>query len=177
MIIDYASSKPSNCPCCTWICFIYEDVYASDRYWCGNSSSGGWASVDKACATAGQLQLPVGMSYDTTDPQLKRFAGWSNATGAIVHAWHSQSWALHMFNVSSHDPESGAMDFAGGGWQGGRNWCSCAQCPYAAPWCGDKESGDDRLISGSYAKMSKTVVFSHLCIYAIFFTKTGSGQT
>ena len=101
------------------------------------------------CATSGQLQLPVGMTYDKADPQLKRFSEWSNATGAIIHAWHSQSWALHMFNVSSHDPESGSMDFAAGGWQGGRNWCSCAQCSYAAPWC-DTENGDDRLISGSW---------------------------
>ena len=45
-------------------------------------------------ATTGQLQLPVGMSYVRDDPQLARFANWSAAgtRGAIVHAWHSQSW-------------------------------------------------------------------------------------
>lgn len=136
--------------CDLWDPDVNSDGTPAGSYWCGNASSGGWAEVDNACAKAGQLQLPVGMTYDTTDPQLKRFARWSNASGAIIHAWHSQSWAMHMFNVSEHDTKAGSMEFAGGGWQGGRNWCSCAQCSYAAPWCGDKESGDDRLISGSW---------------------------
>lgn len=142
--------------CDLWSPDENSDGSPAGSYWCGNASSGGWAEVDKQCATSGQLQLPVGMTYDKADPQLKRFSEWSNATGAIIHAWHSQSWALHMFNVSSHDPESGSMDFAAGGWQGGRNWCSCAQCSYAAPWC-DTENGDDRLISGSWCESSNSL--------------------
>ena len=128
--------------CDLWDPDVNSDGSKAGSYWCGNSSSGGWANVDNACAKAGQLQLPVEMTcllrptylsqnpsfyhdclvcfvtywssrYDKTDHQLKKFADWSNATGAIIHAWHSQSWALHMFNVPAHDPESGSMDFRG----------------------------------------------------------------
>jgi hypothetical protein len=81
------------------ICDLWDPDTDSDgspagSYWCGNASSGGWAGVDKQAATTGQLQLPVGMSYVRDDPQLARFANWSAAgtRGAIVHAWHSQSW-------------------------------------------------------------------------------------
>lgn len=112
------------------------DGQPAGSYWCGNASSGGWASVDKQCATTGTLQLPVGMDYDKDDPQLGRFAKWSNATGAIVHAWHSQSWFVNMWNVSSHDPEAGSMVFDKGGWQGARNWCSwCVAIPFTATHC------------------------------------------
>ena len=42
----------------------------------------------------------------------------------------------------------------GGGRQGGRNWCRCDQCSYAAPWCGQrqnpKDNSDTRLISGTW---------------------------
>ena len=142
--------------CELWDPDMDDDGTPAGSYWCGNSSSGGWASVDKQAATTGQLQLPVGMAYDTTDPKIEHFAKWSAAgsTGAIVHAWHSQSWAMHMFNISKHDTEAGVFEFAAGGWQGGRNWCSCDQCPYAGPWCGEKQTPpnktDDRLISGSW---------------------------
>ena len=52
-------------------------------------------------------------------------------------AWHSQTWFLNFFTVKSADPESGQMLFSKGGSQGGRNWCRCDQCGYAAGlWAG-----------------------------------------
>jgi hypothetical protein len=112
--------------CDLWDPDMDDDGTPAGSYWCGNMSSGGWASVDKQCATSGQLQLPVGMAYDASDPRLAHFSQWTAAgsTGAIIHAWHSQSWAMHMFNVSAHDPEAGTLKFDSGGWQGARNWCS-----------------------------------------------------
>jgi hypothetical protein len=81
-------------------------VWAGDSYWCGNVSSGGWAEVDSQCAAAGQLQLPVGMTYNQTYElnmtQPLPFGRWRNASGAVVHVWHSQSWAMHMFEVGNN---------------------------------------------------------------------------
>lgn len=59
---------------------------------------------------------------------------------------------MHMFEVSEvikvSDTELSATFAAGGGRQGGRNWCRCDQCGYAGPWC---EGDDDvRLISGTW---------------------------
>ena len=42
---------------------------------------------------------------------------WANPAGAIVHAWHSQSWAMHMFEVSAFDRDSNSLEFSRGGWQ------------------------------------------------------------
>eukprot|EP00980_Cylindrotheca_fusiformis_P028479 scaffold22604_cov130-Cylindrotheca_fusiformis.AAC.1 len=93
----------------------------ADSYWCSNASQGGWAEVDAECATTGQVQIPVGMAYNTSS-FLKRFQN-KSLTGGIIHAWHSQSWAMHMFRISDHS-SSGEITFAqGGGRQGGRNWC------------------------------------------------------
>ena len=44
----------------------------ADSYWCSNASQGGWAEVDKECATTGQSQLPIGLTYNTT-LELSRF--------------------------------------------------------------------------------------------------------
>ena len=35
-------------------------------YWCGNSSSGGWAEVDRQAAAAGQLGIPRGFTFNAT---------------------------------------------------------------------------------------------------------------
>jgi len=127
-------------------------------YWCGNNSDGGWAEVDQECAKKGELQIPVGLEFekdflhDTSNITLGE--RWKNAdlTGGIVHAWHSQSWAVHMFRIESYDASKYTMNFTvGSGGQGGRNWCRCDQCGYAArTWCADHapEKGDNTLLIG-----------------------------
>ena len=68
---------------------------------------------------------------------LSRIKSWANPEGAVVAAWHSQTWFLNFFTVKSADPDSGQMLFSKGGSQGGRNWCRCDQCGYAAGlWAG-----------------------------------------
>jgi hypothetical protein len=141
----YASGKGGAC----------SDIWGDEAnsYWCSNASSGGWAEVDRECAVTGQMQLPIGMTYNTSSSsELERFRN-ASLNGGILHAWHSQSWAMHMFEITSHTP-SGEMTFAkGGGRQGGRNWCRCDQCTYAAGWCGQHQTpawNDTRLISGTW---------------------------
>lgn len=152
---------------------VCADVWEGDSYWCSNVSAGGWAEVDRECATSGKLQLPVGMVYNetyteayscnfgdrreacATAPLGPRFSRWKNATGAIVHAWHSQSWAMHMFEVDSHDVARHSLKFSRGGQQGGRNWCRCDQCGYAGRWCTQHlvpapTEIDTRLIGGDF---------------------------
>jgi hypothetical protein len=129
------------------------EVWGTDAnsYWCSNASQGGWAEVDAECAMTGQMQLPMGMQYETSST-LHRFL---NATmkGGIIHAWHSQSWAMHMFEITSQDDQGKLLFAKGGGRQGGRNWCRCDQCTYAAHWCGQHQSPpweDTRLIGGTW---------------------------
>jgi hypothetical protein len=125
-------------------------------YWCSNSSAGGWAEVDQQAATLGQLNLPIGMTFNQTSMIGIRMNHWTtnqSAVNAIIHAWHSQSWAVHMFPIQA--VEAGTFHFAeGGGRQGARNWCRCDQCSYAAPWCGQRQQprndSDTRLISGTW---------------------------
>jgi len=127
----------------------------ADSYWCSNSSQGGWAEVDRECATSGQMQLPAGMLYNRSDESLSEISKASSLEGGFVFAWHSQSWAMHMFEITSHFQANGTMTFAeGGGKQGGRNWCRCDQCTYAGGWCGQHEepprNDDTRLIGGNW---------------------------
>lgn len=123
----------------------------ADSYWCSDSCQGGWAEVDAECAAAGSQQIPDGMTYNTSSI-LKRFLNVS-LTGGIIHAWHSQSWAMHMFRIASNT-SNGELKFEkGGGSQGGRNWCRCDQCTYAAHWCGQHQTppwNDTRMISGTW---------------------------
>jgi len=137
---------------------VCADVWgpAADSYWCSNASDGGWAEVDREAAVTGRLQIPVGMTYNTTNAIGERLKRWKDdAVGAIVHAWHSQSWAMHMFEIEAAVEEKGEFHFApGGGKQGARNWCRCDQCGYAGRWCGQHQdppdNTDDRLISGTW---------------------------
>jgi len=128
----------------------------ADSYWCSNASQGGWAEVDRECAISGQMQLPIGMMYNRSSESLVPLQNASSSLkGGIIHAWHSQSWAMHMFEITSHSQVNATMTFApGGGKQGGRNWCRCDQCTYAGGWCGQHESpprdDDTRLISGNW---------------------------
>ena len=126
----------------------------ADSYWCSNASSGGWAEVDQEAATSGNLQIPIGMHYNTTTKDGIVLNAWAvnQSKDGIVHAWHSQSWSLHMFEIASN--QQGQLTFKkGGGKQGGRNWCRCDQCDYAGPWCGQHQTppiNDTRLISGTW---------------------------
>eukprot|EP00045_Choanoeca_perplexa_P016648 m.227142 g.227142 ORF g.227142 m.227142 type:complete len:896 (+) comp17319_c0_seq2:89-2776(+) len=151
---------------------VCNTVWGTNSYWCGNASAGGWAEVDFQCAKAGKLQIPVSLKLNSSAPVADRFSKWANATGAIVSAWHSQSWAMHMFTVDQHDVEGNVLHFRpGSGSQGGRNWCRCDQCTYApgiwsnnGNWCGRvndtvaSQDGtesvaptDTRIIGGSWA--------------------------
>ena len=60
-------------------------------------------------STVFALLLPTGLVYNASDKRLASFATWANATGAIVRAWHPQSWALHMFHVASHVPATATL--------------------------------------------------------------------
>eukprot|EP00041_Stephanoeca_diplocostata_P042079 m.10090 g.10090 ORF g.10090 m.10090 type:complete len:895 (+) comp7208_c0_seq1:114-2798(+) len=133
------------------VCDSVWDTTEQSSYWCSNASGGGWAIVDFQAAQTGQLGLPVGMTYDDVE-RLARLKTWHNATGAVVHAWHSQSWFVNMFEVAEHNPVERTMTFSRGGSQGGRSWCRCDQCAYAGPWCNtdNTKEKDTRLISGGW---------------------------
>ena len=122
-------------------------IGGSGSYWCGQRPAGGWAEVDASMHAEGERLLPVGMSWNTTAPQLERFNRWADATGAVVRAWHPQSWFLNMFNVSKHDRAAGSLTFDKGGWQGGRVWCRCDQCDYVCP---TERKGKPELVSGDW---------------------------
>jgi len=127
----------------------------ADSYWCSNASQGGWAEVDRECAVSGKMQLPVGMTYNRSDDLVGPIKDASSLEGGFVFAWHSQSWAMHMFEIVTHSQANGTMTFAkGGGKQGGRNWCRCDQCTYAGAWCGQHQepprNDDRRLIGGDW---------------------------
>ena len=170
----------------------------ANSYWCSNASQGGWSEVDQECAISGRLQLPIGMTYNLSTHIGQRFHTWYNgidgsrkydtnatheaeihkgrtsaAVGGIIHAWHSQSWSMHMFEIEQHNVDSSSpspLDSSssgldddsnewfqfrkGGGRQGGRNWCRCDQCTYAGGWCGQHDNppnnNDTRLISGTF---------------------------
>ena len=68
--------------------------------------------------------IPVGFTVD-----LPHSHDWD--AGSIVHAWHSHSWAMHMFEIEAREHHSKYAFAPGGGRQGGRNWCRCDQCTYA----------------------------------------------
>lgn len=165
--IDFASNnRPPNVPVKNDSTMPGYNVYASghggvcedlwgpnaDSYWCSNSSAGGWAFADEECAKTGRLQIPIGMTYNQSDPTVgSRMAHYKNATGGLVFAWHTQGWAMHMFEIESH--KEGTMKFAkGGGAQGGRNWQRCGQI--TPSWCGQKQDppddSDERLVGGSW---------------------------
>ena len=137
----------------------------ADSYWCSNYSQGGWSEVDRECAMTGQLQIPVGMTLNTSAPAAQPLSRLSedDLQGGIVFAWHSQTWAMHMFRISGvsnemTDKSSSDVDSfyfeKGGGKQGGRNWCKCNQCTYAGAFCGQHkdppDNSDTRLIGGNW---------------------------
>ena len=159
---------------------VCADLWGSqaDSYWCSNASSGGWAEVDRERAVTGQLQIPVGMTYNRTsdlgqrlDSNSKRYP--AGLVGGVIHCWHSQSWAMHMFEISQHT--QGEFKFVpGGGRQGARNWCRCDQCTYAAHWCGqylNPPVDDKRLIGGTWLIEN---VLSELDMPGEFFFNTES---
>ncbi len=82
---------------------VCAEMWEGSSYWCSNSSGGGWAEVDSQAAMSGQLQLPVGMTLNFSarmrGPDLNRIRRWNNPEGAVVAAWHSQSWFLNFFTV------------------------------------------------------------------------------
>ena len=93
------------------------------------------------------------MAYNATPgARTAHFASWRHAVGAIVHAQHSQTWSVHMFAVGEHNAGAGSLNFSEGGQQGGRNWCTCAQCApsYAGrgmmDWCGQNQASSERVL-------------------------------
>lgn len=178
VLVDFANDPPEGVPTKDDSTMDGYNTYASgsggacgaiwgpnaDSYWCSNASDGGWAEVDRECAISGRMQIPAGMAYNRSDPALGPLSSTSTSTstsistsleGGTIFAWHSQSWAMHMFEIEEHSPKDGTMTFAeGGGKQGGRNWCRCDQCTYAGPWCGQHQTppdpNDRRLIGGNW---------------------------
>ena len=137
------------------ICDDMWDTSYSSSYWCADRSAGGWAEVDFEFLKAGELGLPVGLVYNTesNDEIGTRIASWSNPTGAVLHARHSQGWFSNMWEIKSHNRSASELRFGRGGSQGGRSWCKCDQCTYVGPWCKRDDDGnviDDRLIGGGW---------------------------
>jgi hypothetical protein len=136
---------------------VCADVWGPDvdSYWCSNASAGGWAEVDVECAVTGQLQIPIALRYNASSDLGQMLTAWGERlVGGIVHAWHSQTWAMHMFSIEKVTTNHTLFFGPGGGKQGGRNWCRCDQCTYAGPWCGQHQvpprNDDRRLISQSW---------------------------
>jgi hypothetical protein len=134
------------------------NVYASGS---GGVCAGVWGADTESYTGAPMpvpvdgSEIPVGMTYNQTSSVGQRLNQWiDRAVGGIIHAWHSQSWAMHCFGIESVE-NNGQFHFApGGGNQGGRNWCRCDQCTYAGKWCKQHQNppvyDDDRLISGTW---------------------------
>ena len=116
-------------PCALWASCDSDPANSGASYWCGEHASGGGAGNDRQMA-GGSLSIPLGVTYNTTKPELKHFADWTDARGAVVHAWMNGGGWFTMFEITSHDPKSGNISFENplqpgfpkGGWQGGRNW-------------------------------------------------------
>jgi hypothetical protein len=104
------------------VCDNWDTSDGQESYWCSNKSAGGWAEVDFKAINAGQLGLPVGVKYNAS-LRPGRFQKYANAAGGIIHAWHSQSWFVNMWEIVSHDLAGDAFKFGRGGSQGGRSWC------------------------------------------------------
>jgi len=88
--------------------------------------------VDREAAMTGQLQIPVGVTWNQSTEHgdhLSRISD-DEAKGGVVFAWHSQTWAMHMFQIkesgkngtgflSSDDMTNEFYFEKGGGKQGG----------------------------------------------------------
>jgi hypothetical protein len=60
--------------------------------------------MDKKMATAGQRQLPTGVTYDST--QLTNFSRWADGENAVLHAWMDQTWFTNMWEGETLDSPS-----------------------------------------------------------------------
>ena len=67
------------------------------------------------CAKAAQLNLPVGITINFTATHrghdLERFKQWQNPEGAVIAAWHSQSWFLNFFTVQASNQQITSLSF------------------------------------------------------------------
>ena len=76
-----------------------------DSYWCSNASAGGWSEVDRECAVQGLLQIPVGLDYNISSELGQVLQSWGDSLrGGIIHAWHSQTWAMRKRQQQSQCP-------------------------------------------------------------------------
>ena len=145
------------------VCDLWALTRELGSYWCSNVTAGGWAEVDALMASKGLRLLPASLKYNRSHPRVAKLADWGDAAvGAVVHAWHPQSWFVDMFRVTAH--AAGELHFGPdpalptGGWQGGRVWCTCGgagACAYAGkdycrPPAAATGSGDERLLSGDW---------------------------
>jgi hypothetical protein len=94
-------------PCALWGSCDSDPANAGASYWCGDLVAGGGAGFDHEMSR-GALSLPMGVTYNTTKPELLHFADWTDARGAVVHAWQNGGgWFTNMFEITGHDPASG----------------------------------------------------------------------
>ena len=138
------------------MCELWAPTAELGSYWCSNVSAGGWAEVDRLMSSEGLRLLPSALAYDDAHARLGgRVGRWgARAVGAVVHAWHPQSWFVNMFEVTAHDVANATLRFGDdparptGGWQGGRVWCACGEwpggCAYAGKGYCDERDGDAR---------------------------------
>lgn len=107
-------------------------------YHCGNVSAGGWEEVDELMQTVGQLNIPIGLTFDTN--ALPHMAAWKLNTNpsqrtngaSVINVWHTQGWFNNFLYVTGQSPVNASaarLDmladdglYPSGGWQGGRHW-------------------------------------------------------
>ena len=73
-------------PCALWGSVDSDPANTGASYWCGDLVAGGGAGNDHQMAS-GSLSIPLGVTYNTTKPELQHFRDWADARGAVVHAW------------------------------------------------------------------------------------------
>jgi hypothetical protein len=133
--------------CGLWTNFWGPESSFGWDYHCGNVTDGGWEEVDELMQSIGQLNMPVGLMFDTA--QLPNVAAWKlnldpaqrTNGAAVVNVWMTQGWFNNMLYVTgqhSVNASAAVLDlvaddghYPSGGWQGGRHWqtqCSFSGC-------------------------------------------------
>lgn len=82
----YAYTMGQGGPCALWGSVDSDPANTGASYWCGDLVAGGGAGNDHQMAS-GSLSIPLGVTYNTTKPELQHFRDWADARGAVVHAW------------------------------------------------------------------------------------------
>ena len=94
--------------CGLWTNFWGPESSFGWDYHCGNVTDGGWEEVDELMQSIGQLNMPVGLMFDTQ--QLPNVAAWKlnldpaqrTNGAAVVNVWMTQGWCMYTPTNSAH---------------------------------------------------------------------------